>query len=495
MTGNQKQTFGNQVLSFGLVQIILKFRFLITIPILSRLIGTDGYGTMAALMAFCGIIQMITIQGTNTALTVFIPWAKTHVQRSREFWLVVQVVVGTAVVLTGFFLLLHQEVLDLFFPAGLKSIYLLLGLLTVPIQVFNLLLNAQIVNNHQAQPYTRRVTIAVVAELLLVVVFAYYFSLTGVLLATLAGQTLQMGLVLLLVLRRDPFIPLQVGLLKEIKKYYAYGFTMFVAGAASWVIDASDRLIIGKFLTASELGIYQVSYGLCGQIADLAAPLFYSLLPFVSSAVAEDNQDLAKWYLERSYRFLILMYFPVVVFLSLEARDILMVISTPQFYRGALIVPWVASGIALYQILGVYTYILHAHKRGQVIFFSIAVAAIVNLTLNLFFITRFGIMTAAASTLIAYIVHFVIIRYLAGRLLPIVLDRVFILKVIASTAIFWGVLMAINTFISMPITRLFLGAILGGASYIGLVLVSGCITKQESEKILSLVRGWLYARK
>ncbi len=76
-------TFRSQVMSFGFIQAVLKLRAFITVPILSRVIGTEGYGTLSALLAYTGMAQTLLLFGIPTSLMVFIPWLDSKENKSK----------------------------------------------------------------------------------------------------------------------------------------------------------------------------------------------------------------------------------------------------------------------------------------------------------------------------------------------------------------------------------------------------------------------------
>ena len=444
----------SQVASFGAVQVLYKLRYVVAVPVLARLIGATGYGTLAVLMAFAAMVQIVVLMGTNTALTVYIPWVGAPAQRSREFWGVMQTAWGIAAVMVALLVLVHRPVLAWCFPAGFRVDYFLCSLVLIPLHATNHLLCAQVVNNQQARAYARRIAATSLFGLCSLVIGAWRWGLAGVLAALVLEQVALALWVGHLVLHRDPFVPLRRDGLGSLTRYYGYGLAVLTSGAAAWIVESSDRLLIGKWLPIVELGVYQMAYSVCAHIGDLASPLFSALLPVTASAVSCNDLPLAKRYLERSYRMLVLLYLPLVVWVSLEARDLLTLVATPAFARGAIVVPWVAAGVALNQLLGVFSYTLHSHKKGQIIMVSVAVAAGVNVVMNLLFIRRFGIVAAAMSTAAAYATHFFILRLLARRLLPVALDRAFVLRVLAATSVMAVAMLWVIGRLSQPFWRL-----------------------------------------
>ena len=66
--------------------------------------------------------------------------------------------------------------------------------------------------------------------------------------------------------------------------------------------------------------------------------------------------------------------------------------------------PPIAAGVFLTSISNMYTNILIYYKKTKYIMYASIIAAVVNVILNLVFISRFGYMAAAYTTLVAYIV-------------------------------------------------------------------------------------------
>jgi O-antigen/teichoic acid export membrane protein len=480
----------SQAASFGAVQILSKLRVLIAVPVLARLIGVEGYGVLSVLMAFAAMVQVLVLAGVNTALTVHMPWVEKPGRRSREFWGVVQVAWGIAAAAAGCLWLARVLVLEWWFPAGMRPEYFVLSLLLIPLHTTNHLLSAQVINNRQAGAYAARVAATSAAGLCLLVLGAWRWGLLGVLTALVAEQALTAAAVGALILRQDAFVPLRRAALAGLARYYTYGAAIMSAGFCVWIVESSDRLLIGRWLPIAELGAYQVAYSVCAHIGDLATPLFSALLPATSAAISRNDHAMAQSYLERSYRLLVLLYCPLVLWLSVSARDILTVIGGLEFSRAAAVMPWVAAGVALNQLLGVYSYTLHSHKRGQVIVASVAAAGAVNLTLNVLCIRRYGIMAAAVSTAAAYAVHFLILRMLARRLLPVGLDRAFLFRVAVAACAMAVVTAWAGTAAGGPLVRLALSAVCGGAAFAGLVFLlegNGGEARRSMRQVMHLV--------
>lgn len=487
MDGKAAPTFRRQVMFFGVIQYALKLRALATVPILSRVIGAEGYGTLSALLAYTGMAQMLFLFGIPTSLMVFIPWVDSKEKRSREFWMVAQVMAVVTLAAVALMACLSGWALGALFKPGFNRSYYFLALALVPLNVMNAVLYSQIMNNRQARPYARLAAIAAVSEFAFLLTVVWFWKLGGVLLSSVLGQAMLFVFMAGLVLKENPFSIADASMLKDVKKYYVYSASIVGTSFAAWVIDFSDRLIISRYRPVGELGVYQVSYGLCMHTVEIATPLFAALIPFVASAVSESKFDSAREYLEKSFKALLMLFAPLAVFFSLEARDMLVLLSTPQFYAGAAIVPWVISAVAIQQFVGLCAYNLHAHKKGALIILSSGFAAALNVGLNFAFVPKHGIIAAAVSTTVAYALQFALLRFISGRFLKIGISAAHVFKVGVCAAAFAAVIMIVSRFVGVAVLRLGISFVLGGGCYAGLLLLTRAVSDDDRTRVFAFV--------
>lgn len=490
------RSFLSQTFSFGLIQVIGRFRGLVGLAILSRIIGSSGYGLLSLLLALASIIPAFILLGAQTSLNVFIAGNQPD-QRRKEFWGIAQLTMILSLTALVLLVVLFPFVKNILLPSGITSQLFIAAMLMVPISSLQLVFYAQIVNNRQGRAYSKVIALTAVFDLLLLGLSAYWFGLIGTLFATLISQTILCGFMIWIVQTEDKFFLLSFEGLKALAKYYKYGLAIFFAGVAAWFIQSSDRFIIAKYLPTDLLGVYQVAYGLCLQLNELAVPMFAPLLPFLTDSIKENNQQQAQRYLSETLKVLLFVYSPAVILLSANARDIISIIATGDFTRGAIIIPFVATGVALWQIVGVFAYNLHAHKAGQIMLVSLGIAALVNVVMNFIFIPMYGLIAAALSTLVAYALHFLIILYFSQRKLRTPLEIGFSLKLAAASG-----LMLIATLYTQNLAselstflRLCASMIIGGAAYLTAVYLLKLYSSTEMMRVFNSVKQILIPNK
>lgn len=428
-------SFAGQVASFGVVQLIIRLRGLIALPILTRLIGAEGYGNIAPLGAIGGIAQTLIILGTANSLKVFIPGAPEK-QRARDFWGVFQTTLMLGSLVGLLLAALYPIFLGFLLAPGTSFVMYVVAILAIPIGAVQSILYAQIVNNREGRAYSRIIAISAVLELVFLVVGAYWLREIGVLYATALAQLVLSLLMARRILVKDRFVRLNREALVGLSQYYTYGMTLVIAGLASWVVGSSDRFFLVRLTGTKQAGIYHVIYSFSSQLNHLGAPVFSALMPFVATSINSGKEGQAKKYLEQAYHFLLSVLVPAIILYSVTSRDLLNMVATREFAKEYAIVPYLALSFGLWQLVGVYNYNIHAHKRGQLMIISMVMAGIVNVGLNAIFIPNYGIMAASISTLVAYLIIFVMNRYFSNQSLRLTHDNIFLAKIaIASGAL------------------------------------------------------------
>jgi O-antigen/teichoic acid export membrane protein len=115
---------------------------------------------------------------------------------------------------------------------------------------------------------------------------------------------------------------------------------------------------------------------------------------------------------------------PALIGFNSLSKPIISILTTPRYYGGQLIFPFVSTG-ALFMGLYSLSYTgLIIHEKSRLIAKIIAVSAILNVLLNLVLIPYYGFIGAGISTVIAYfvaleiligcIIYFLVLYILGG---------------------------------------------------------------------------------
>ena len=200
-----------------------------------------------------------------------------------------------------------------------------------------------------------------------------------------------------------------------------YGLPLTLTFALNWVMDGSDRLLLGWLLDERAVGVYAAGYDLAFQILTLMLTIINTAgYPLVLHALDHNGVEQARWQLGQNGELLITAAFVGVTMLIALGPQIIELIIGERFRTGALLVfPWVAlastiSGIKAFH----FDIAFHLEKTSPYLVLTVAIAAAVNIVLNLILIPAYGILGAAWATLFAYIVALVTSAWLGRRVFP-----------------------------------------------------------------------------
>jgi O-antigen/teichoic acid export membrane protein/glycosyltransferase involved in cell wall biosynthesis len=247
----------------------------------------------------------------------------------------------------------------------------------------------------------------------LVLVGALHLGIMGVLLAMGAGYAVVMSLTL-------PIAVVRAGLRLRLDvacNLLLFGIPLVANVITVWILQLSDRYLLGHFGSLTQTAYYDVAYKLGGVGSTLVLTPFQLAWPTALYAIARRGdahtifQQVFRW-----YGFLLLF---ITYTLALVGIGALHLLFPPSYWAASSIIPIVGVSIMLFgigQVLGVG---INIQRKTWLTAICLAFAALVNVGLNVGFIPIFGIMGASISTFVAYAVFAVSIYVANQRIYPV----------------------------------------------------------------------------
>lgn len=246
-----------------------------------------------------------------------------------------------------------------------------------------------------------------VAALLLVAVLdlgvpGWFVAHAGVALATLG-----VGLVLL----EDQWVRrFSIGHLRDALRY---GLPLLPHGLSHWTLNLSDRLILAAFVAASTVGVYNVAYQLAAPVGVLLIALRQGTMPLYAEAATRPRVrgDLGRIVTLQAHLTGILG-----MTVALLGSTVVPLLFPTAYGEAAAFVPLVALGFVFF---GLYLIPVDAMSimlgRTTWLWVPTALAAAVNVGLNLALVPALGAWAAALNTAIAYGILLVGVMVLRSR--------------------------------------------------------------------------------
>ena len=197
---------------------------------------------------------------------------------------------------------------------------------------------------------------------------------------------------------------------------YALSFSLplILHGIALNILSQSDRTMITWLADSSQTGIYSLIYNfsmiatvITTSLEGIWVPWFYNKL---QTKIYDEINVVAKDYIN------LMTYCMIGVIMV--GPEVVKLLASSNYWDGIKIIPPVVLSNFIIFAYTLYVNIEHYHKKTKGITFNTVIAAITNIILNLLLIPRYGYVAAAFTTLVSYLVSFVLHAYKSKKLEP-----------------------------------------------------------------------------
>jgi O-antigen/teichoic acid export membrane protein len=253
------------------------------------------------------------------------------------------------------------------------------------------------------------VVLTIGATVLLVVVWEQ--GAVGVIAGNFTG-TLLVYLALLGVHRAQLGLQFSRPLLREMNRF---GIPLVPAALALIVVNFSDRFFLVHLADLEEVGLYEIGVRVASAMV-LLLTAFRTAWPAFAYSIEDDAEA------KRTYAYVLTYLVTIASWLALGlgllAPWLVELLTTPEFQEGERVVAPLAFAGMAYAAYIVMAIGVGRAKRTQFNWVITGVAALVNVLLNLVLIPPYGMMGAAAATIVSYVVMFAGMTWYAQRVFP-----------------------------------------------------------------------------
>lgn len=384
-----------------------------TIPVLTRLLPPAEFGDYRLVLA---AISVFGAAGSWLATSIYRFYPEMEMsERVDEFRATVQgllaATAGVAAVLWLAGLPLSTTVIGM----SSRYVYLLGGILMVVTIAWGVA-NAQVRAVREVGWYNLSVVLnkALTLGIGVGLILLTPLRVDGLLYGSIAGSVLLFPILLGVIRRQLPRAGARSRALG--RQMLRYGIPIALVQVANWTLQLSDRFIIAALRDLDEVGLYGAAYGIAEQGMETILVMFELPFTVLASRVWErDGREAASVFVSDSVRSHLLVAVPAWAGISILSRQISAVMTAEPYHEAWVVMPIVSlalliSGIQWWYSVG-STFL---KKTGQLVI-SILAAVVVNVTLNLLLVGRFGYVVAAYTTLAAYFVAMVVMILLTRR--------------------------------------------------------------------------------
>lgn len=457
----------------GVTNILIALSSLILLPIMTKSFSISDYGIWVQINTTISLIPNIAALGLPYTMVRFLSAEKDKEKIQEGFYSITSIVLASTFIISTLLFIFSKSIAAALFN-GDVNIAVLLSVI-----VFLACLNALLLNFFRTFQQMKRYSIFLLIQTYLGVFIVSYFAIKGFNIYTAALGLLIANLVTFFIMAL--FIISNIGFkipkFKNMREYLSFGLPTIPGNLSSWIVDSSDRYVIGIFLGTAFVGYYSPGYTLGNIIMMLLAP-FSLLLPSVLPKYYDNGEiEKVKTFLKYSLKYFLLIAIPSAFGLSMLSKPILMILTTQEIaLNGYLITPFVALSAILFGVYAIISNIIVLEKKTGITGAIWIVAAVLNLGLNILFVPYFGILGAAAITLIAYGTAFILTLLYSVKFFDFDFDLVFIIKSVVASILMSTIIILINPY---GILNVLITVIICTIVYTSLLLILKGIKKEE----------------
>jgi O-antigen/teichoic acid export membrane protein len=192
------------------------------------------------------------------------------------------------------------------------------------------------------------------------------------------------------------------------------------ASAGNGVVSSADVFLIGYFLPVASVAYYAIGYTLAQRMSTFVNNVVSVVFPAASSfAGAEQAANVRELYLRGMKLCATVGGFPALA-LAIFSRPFLLYWLGPDYAReGTAVLSLLALGFLINSFSYVPYQVLQSTRHADTAATAIAAYAVLNVTLFLILIPRFGVVGAAAGFLIAQLIFVPLFMNRANQLLGV----------------------------------------------------------------------------
>jgi len=427
-------------------------------PIMARYLGPDGLGLFSMATMIVGIIEIIAVFGINGALVKFVAEYESKGWRDKVYSLVSSAFITLLIIgiISGVVLFFLSNVFANIFDMPLLSSLLKIYALAFPFS----LLHGTIIsyfNGLRKMTYYAfiRILLAALSLMFILVFLIIGLGVKGAMLGTVLAIVVTV-IIATTIMRK--FISFTFSdYRKYTKVLVSFGSRLVGATMINEIYNYVDILMIGYFLTSTDVGYYAVAISLGKFFWLVPRAIARVSYPAMSEYWAKKDIQAMNKLVDRATRYstCILVFAGMLVIFF--AKDIINFLFTSEFLQAILPLIILIIGTVTSGIFGSIGNIFVSIGRANMELMISAINTIGAILLNIALIPTYGIIGAATATTASYMLNVGIRIYFLKEILAIKLDISWYTKMamlIGLLAVLFYVLAFLNCYLSAMIALL-----------------------------------------
>jgi stage V sporulation protein B len=449
-------------------------------PIMARYLGPDGFGLFSMAMVIATTFGLITAFGIDSALVKFVAEHKEDERKVSSLVSSAFITILIIGVIASLILFVFSNTLSNIFNMSSLSLLLKIYALALPFTLIHGILISLFMGLREMRYFAFiRIFGAFLALAFIIALLIIGLGVEGAMLGTVFAMIVAAGVALIIVKRLVHFTFSDYG--KNTKMLASFGSRLVGANMIGYIFIYVDTLMIGYFLTSTDVGYYESAASLSRFFWLVPSAIGIVAYPAISEYWAKNDIQAVNKLVEKAtkYSACILTFAGMAVIFF--AKDIIAFIFTPEFLPAVLPLTMLIIGTVTFGTLMSLGSIFAGVGRPDLTLKVTAIGAVGNALLNAALISPYGIIGAATATTTARILFVIVTVYFLRKVLAIKFDSFWYVKMgtlVGTSAVLFYALSFLNYYLSATIALLLYA----------IVIINYLLTKEDRDYFLSLAK-------
>lgn len=232
---------------------------------------------------------------------------------------------------------------------------------------------------------------------------------------------------------------------KIIQKILLFSLPFIPTAIAYWIFNLSDRIMLSKLGTMSEVGLYSLGNKLVAILAVLVMAFNRAWVPRAYEQYKISSENHVE-FISNGLLYAAIGFSAISIYLSIFSSDIIDLLTTDEFRKSYIVIGPLVIGQTFSVLSTISANGIYIMKKTKYILIFAWISALINVVLNFITIPILGFVGAAISTAISYAVVFVAYLKLTEKLLLVKIRKMDVTKVLILMFAFIGINSILNVY-------------------------------------------------
>ena len=479
---NEYKLFVQRIGLVGITNILISLSGLIFLPIIANNLSTADLGIWALVNVIIALIPNIANLGLPFTMVRFLSAEKDKNKIKESFYSMLVIVFVVSLLICGIFFIFQVPIANRIFGGNVEIVYI------TAIISFFACINLMLISFFRTFQQIKRYSLFLVLQTYIGIIISSYLVLTGyniqtVIIGLLIGY---ISVFIIMVIIIFSYLGLAIPKFKYLKEELEFAIPTIPGNVSSWVVDASDKLVIGFFLGSVAVGYYTPSYALGSILLMFLSPFALLLPSILPKYFDEGNYEKVNVFLKYSMKYFLIIAIPAAFGLSILSKQFITLLTTPEIaMNGYFVTPFVCLGAIFMGIYGITNNILILKKKTKILGNIWIIVGFLNFLFTIVAVPFIGIIGAALVTLICYFIAFLITSFYSKKYLELPFEYKSLLKTILAAFIMGIFVLFVNP---TEITSIMITIFVAILIYFGVQFLVKGIEKKEFEFFKEMIR-------